>query len=231
MLNRHHCQGRYSNRTLGSPLAKPGLNPFDVRADIPTWKLCTRSLWAVLIPLMSGQVFRPQRTAFMAMNAVLIPLMSGQVFRRPGKRTVTSPTRLNPFDVRAGIPTDDGSVVLAPLPVLIPLMSGQVFRPSPVTGGSASASLNPFDVRAGIPTSRPLKPSRLSCLNPFDVRAGIPTMSTVVTHGPTGVLIPLMSGQVFRLLPLKKPFESIGCRGCSQDFSTLPSGWSGGCAV
>ena len=140
--------GHVAGRTTNTKSASGGsLNPFEIRAParrrvrrhalvlIPLKsghvsgpKPCGRHHQApeVLIPLKSGHVSGHPGLPDLAGVHVLIPLKSGHVSGLGSPATLSSPSSLNPFEIRACVRTVTPRSMRRAAPVLIPLKSGHV---------------------------------------------------------------------------------------------------------
>ena len=105
-----------------------GLNPFEIRAELPRRGRTTSCMspW-VSIPLKSGLNCRAERMAGQMAACVSIPLKSGLNCRKFSNARPPTPSRLNPFEIRAELP------------------------PGLPDNPQADLGLNPFEIRAELP--------------------------------------------------------------------------------
>ena len=78
------------------------LNPFEIRAGQKPIQPATRSLWAVLIPLKSGQARNVTAMCVVAVTRLNpFEIRAGQKLLN-GMQLTAAFLRLNPFEIRAG---------------------------------------------------------------------------------------------------------------------------------
>ena len=172
-LNRPLIQTGVPDGSSGGSLpTKNGLNPFEIRAGVRTWRLAQSDVRPRLNPFEIRAGVRTISTKWGSRRRCLNPLRSGQVF---------GPQRLAQI----------GEVTKR----LNPLRSGQVFgRCAGLAGWCLDAVLIPFEIRCSDRQAEQPGP-RLKRLNPFEISRCSDGWGWLNDYA---VLIPLRSGQVFR---------------------------------